>query len=199
MFFKSFILCSSEFERLVEAFNDGFGEVLFDGCNKLTGVSIPDNITSIGTVTVRGCDNLVYNEYSNAYYLGNETNPYVVLIKAKSKGILTCEINDKTKYIAYRAFYNCSSLENIVIPSSVICIDSNAFEGCYTLVNIIIPKNVQVMNFYTFYGCTNLTVYCEIGSEPREWSFYWKYCPGHSNGTSYCSIVWGYENETNNG
>ncbi len=32
-----------------------------------------------------------------AYYLGNDSNPYVVLVKAKSEDITTCTIHEKRK------------------------------------------------------------------------------------------------------
>ena len=40
-------------------------------------------------------------------------------------------------------FYNCSSLESVIIPESVKKIGNEAFEGCTSLKSIIIPESVK--------------------------------------------------------
>ena len=57
-----------------------------------------------------------------------------------------------------RAFYGCTSFENITIPESVTSIGNWAFSGCTRLKNITIPNNVQRIGFYAFYECENLQV-----------------------------------------
>lgn len=99
----------------------------------LTSITIPDSVRSIGTNAFVGCDNLQFNEYDNALYLGNESNKYVVLVKAKNSDISSCNINENTKIIYNEAFKRCKNLKNIVIPENIISISSNAFEGCNNL------------------------------------------------------------------
>ena len=55
------------------------------------------------------------------------------------------------------AFWNCSSLTSITIPSSVKSIDSFAFYGCSGLTSITIPSSVTSINSYAFSGCDRLT------------------------------------------
>ena len=55
-------------------------------------------------------DKIIYNEYGNAYYLGNEGNPYAVLIKPKDTSVTNVEIHKDTKLVLNEAFYGCENL-----------------------------------------------------------------------------------------
>ncbi len=92
------------------------GEWVFSYCTGLTSIEIPSSVTSILNNAFEGCEKLEYNEYDNALYLGNTDNPYVALIKPKSKEIATCDIHENCKVILYNAFSGCSSLESIALP-----------------------------------------------------------------------------------
>jgi hypothetical protein len=129
----------------------------FYKCSSLKTITIPNSITSIDYHALEGCSSLTYNEYDNACYLGNNDNPYLVLVKAKNTDITTCQINDKTKYILNSAFYNCKSLSSVIIPDSVTQIGSSAFRDCNSLTSVIIPNGVTTVSNYLFYGCSSLT------------------------------------------
>ena len=59
--------------------------------------------------------------------------------------------------IRERAFYDCSSLINIIIPESVTSIGEMSFGGCNSLTNITIPESVTNIGTYVFSNCSNLT------------------------------------------
>ncbi len=152
----------------------------FDSCDNLISIEMPANVKSIGS-SAFGSSSLQYNEYSNALYLGDSKNPYLVLVKAKSEDIETCTINANCKLIYWSAFSNCENLTSITIPASVISIGEEAFHGCcnlqtvtsesnsklesigyrafsscYNLTDITIPLGVTSIGGYAFYGCDNL-------------------------------------------
>ncbi len=150
------------------------GWCAFDGCSNLSTIVIPNSVTSIRADMFRDCNNLQYNIYDNAKYLGNEENPYLVLIEAVSKDITSCNINEDCKLIGYYAFKDCSNLGSITIPNSVIGIGGNVFEYCSSLTSIEIPNSVTSIGSSTFYECGSLTA-IEIPSSVtsiEDYTFY---------------------------
>ena len=112
------------------------GSYAFEGCSGLTSIVIPDSVTTIGWYAFKGCTSLTYNVYDNGKYLGNESNPYLVLGEATSTSITSCEINENCKVICGYAFYNCASLTSITIPASVTSIGEGAFMFCSSLTDV---------------------------------------------------------------
>ncbi len=129
----------------------------FDGCTGLTSITIPDSVTSIEYGTFDGCTSLTYNEYDNALYLGNDDNPYVVLVKGKQQGIISCTIHNNAKVIYSSAFEDCTELTSITIPDSVTSIGDKAFSHCDGLTSITIPDSVTSIGDWAFNHCTGLT------------------------------------------
>ena len=101
-------------------------------------MTIPDSVTSIGSSAFEGCSSLIYNKYDNGLYLGNADNPYLVFVKAKDTSITSCEINNKTKIILDKAFWECKNLTNLTIPDSIIfigsCWEYSPFYECDSLI-----------------------------------------------------------------
>ena len=138
---------------------------VFSGCSSLTSIVIPDSVTSIAVSAFSGCSSLQYNEYGNCLYLGNEENPYLVLVKAKDTSITDATISNNTRFIMDFAFSGCSSLISIEIPNSVTSIGYSAFNNC-----------------------SSLTIYCEASSKPSGWKSNWN----SSNRPVYWAGQWSY-------
>ena len=52
-----------------------------------------------------------------------------------------------------------------------------AFYDCPSLESIVIPEGVTAIGDKAFYECTSLTIYCEVAEKPSGWSYSWKiYC-----------------------
>ena len=122
------ILDSNSVEVVANSYS---GEVTIpatvDFCNNTyTVASISDNAfagsTSIDYMLDNGCK-----------YIGNQANPYLILLGANSTSITSVEIDSNCKFICSGAFSGCNKLTSIIIPESVVGIGSDAFKGCSSL------------------------------------------------------------------
>ena len=132
------------------------GYSAFFNCSGLTSVTIPNSITSIGGTAFYGC-NRSYNQYDNAYYLGNVENQYLVLIKGISSDITSCNISNDCKVIATSAFDSYSGLTSVTIGNSVTSIGQRAFYSCSGLTSLTIPNSVTSIDYRAFWDCGGLT------------------------------------------
>jgi hypothetical protein len=75
-------------------------------------------------------------------------------------------IGNKVTSIPYGAFYGCSGLTSVSIPSSVSTIGSLAFYGCTGLTSIVIPSSITSIDDCAFYDCSNLATFVSLNPEP---------------------------------
>ena len=134
------------------------GDNTFNGCSSLKTINIPNSVQTISQTAFLDCENLQYNEYDNALYLGNNENKYLWLMKAKSTDITSCEININCKYIADKAFEGCNKISSINIPNSVIYIGGSAFKDCGSLSIVNIPSSVTKIMNGAFSECNGLSL-----------------------------------------
>ena len=120
-------------------------------------VSLPDTIFSIGLSSFLGCSMLKYNQYGNAYYLGNEEYPYLYLMRSVSDDITSVAIHETTRVIAGAAFSHCTELRAVYIPDSVVNIENIAFYECNNLKNVHFGEGVKRIGQKCFYDCEKLS------------------------------------------
>ena len=147
------------------------GVAAFNGCNNITSISIPDSIT---TIENRALDfnSSAFTVYNNAKYLGNSTNPYLVLVRAIDTSITTCNIHTDTKLIYAFAFTDCTLLTSVTIPDSVTIIGNSVFYKCDALESLIIGSGVTSIGdgiiYYESYDAKLKSVY--YGGSAEEWN-----------------------------
>ena len=147
---------------------------LFNGCNKLTHITIPENITDLGTNAFDGCSSLTSvtlpsnitaignYTFQNCSALGSITIPSNVTTIGQyafsgCTALSSVEIPSGVTSIANCTFVNCSNLTSVDIPSSVTSIGEDAFYGCSSLGSVDLPAGLRTIGQYAFSSCSSLT------------------------------------------
>lgn len=117
---------------------------------KMTNITLPDTIESIGSHAFYNCKNLKeitipknVTEIRASAFENNENLEKVIL-------------NDNLKEIRANAFGNDYSLVDIKLPDSLEYLGAAAFSHCTSLEKIKIPKKVTEINGETFKYCISL-------------------------------------------
>ena len=113
------------------------GQSAFEGCSRLTSVTIPNNVKRIGSSAFWGCSSLSSINIPN--------------------GVTSIEVN---------VFWGCSSLTSVTIPNSVTSIRYASFFGCSSLPSITIPKSVTNIDNSVFSGCSSITSIISLIGNP---------------------------------
>ncbi len=105
------------------------GAYAFNGDSALIMVKIPDTISQIGEYAFlgTGLDNS-YNVANGIYYLGNDTNPYVVAYQVENTTAFALTLQEDTRVVCDRCFSGSSVVE-LTIPDSVRYVTGAAFTG----------------------------------------------------------------------
>lgn len=161
-----------------------FGSEAFRGYSGLTGISIPNSVTSIGHKALTECPNLnIIKVMSGNKVFDSRDNCNAIIETASNTLILGCKntiipnsvtsigeggfyhcygltsinIPNSVTSIGYDAFRYCPELTSVTISNSVLSIDKWAFSECRALTSIEIPNSVTSMEGGAFHGCSSLS------------------------------------------
>lgn len=116
----------------------------------ITAISLPSQLTTIGTQAFRGCGMKEITIPASVTELAEEAFLYCGSLNSISfagNGITT---------LPNRVFQNCSGLTEIDWPSSLQAIGEGAFNGCTSLTTIDLPATVTTIGNYAFIGCSKI-------------------------------------------
>ena len=112
--------------------SDELADGAFYGCSNIETLTLPDVLCCVGENVFEGCNDSIFTINENGKYIGNEENPYLVLVDVVDKTVTTFIVNDATTNIAGGAAKNCTSLVEIHISDNLISIGNDAFAGVPT-------------------------------------------------------------------
>lgn len=104
-------------------------------------------------------------------YIGSATD---VIVPSTLSGKIVSEIYNK-------CFIDNSTITSVSIANSVTSIGNRAFQHCTSMINIIIPSSVSTISASSysdspFYGWNgSAVIYCESSSKPDGWGGGWNY------------------------
>lgn len=130
---------------------------VFMGFEKLTSVSIPSTMKSIGFRAFAYCKGITSitipsGDIGSSAFCG-------------CTSLSSLSLGSGVTSIGYQAFSGCESLSSLTIPSKVTTIGYGAFSGCNGLTSLTIPSNVTTIGDGAFSSCNGLTsVTIEKGS-----------------------------------
>jgi len=134
----------------------------FEGSQKLLSVTLPKNVSSIGTSPFFACTSLTsinVNSSDGVFksidgVLFNDAGSNLIQYPCGKSESYT--IPDNVSTIKSGSFAGCYNLKNIVLSSDVASIESYAFENCNSLTSVTIPSTVTTIGFAPYYSCINL-------------------------------------------
>lgn len=129
------------------------GERAFEGCEKLSTITIPSTVTTIGE-----CAFINTHKLTKINIPGNITTLGRGIFY--NSAISDVEFGENIAFIGEEMFQGCSQLTSITIPSTVTDIRSSAFSHCSNLTNVTIPKAVVKIGEYAFYATNLQTIQC---------------------------------------
>lgn len=126
------------------------GDSAFRECAKLEKIEMPSSLKTVGSYAFRDTD--LYKNAAGVVYAGNWVVDYNENIGAD------VVLEEGTVGIANYAFYNCSTLSTVSMPSSVKIVGRAAFYDCTALLSVALPATLEVIQDYTFYRCKSLNI-----------------------------------------
>lgn len=136
---EAFYNCKTLTSVTIPASVTEIGEEAFFHCEALTTVNVPqNNVTSIGAWAFGNCTKLALFTFANV------------------------------NTISECAFWGCSSLQLLSIPTGVESIGWGAFYNCTALTQVVIPTSVKTIDVFAFNNCSAISGVYYYGAE-SDW------------------------------
>lgn len=115
-------------------------------------------VLTIATITVLFGTSHAATEGNYTYTVSNG-EAKITKVSSSASGIISVPATlggSPVTTIGGSAFYGCSAITQITLPSSVKTIESSAFQGCTSLTSISLPKGLTALGYSAFSGCSAL-------------------------------------------
>lgn len=161
------------------------GDMVFENCEKLESIVLPETLEEIGASVFGGCSSLqdidLPNKplaldnntfYGSAYYEDKSNwengvlyvDNYLLAINSDFLNVTEYEVKEGTIAIANNAFLNnARNLTKISLPEGLKLIGEKAFSSLYKLSSVNIPSSVDTIGYNAFAST-------EIYSNTTNWS-----------------------------
>ncbi len=140
----------------------------FENCTALESIDIPDSVTHLSARAFYNCTKLTevgypagwtttpdYGDSTTYNTYGGDSSRY----RSPFEGCTSLKkivIDDGVTAIPYYAFRYVTSLEEAVLPASLVSIGLFAFDGCTGLHTVDLNEGLETVGSYAFYNCKSL-------------------------------------------
>ena len=145
------------------------------------GENLTWRLDSEGTLTISGTGKM--NNFPVGF--GENTAPW----GSNASQIKTVNLLQGVESIGESAFFACTSLTSVTIPSSVTSIGYAAFKFCFNLSNVSISNGVTSIGNDAFYGCESLNSVTIPNSVTSIGYAAFSYCSGLTSVTIPSSVT----------
>lgn len=141
---------SSIVSLIVESSETVLGVGAFQNCDRLTSVTLPDDLEALPALCFSGCTSLTTIHLPNSLTsIGESCFDGCIKLNA-------LHLPSQLKTLGSSSFANCSKLRDITLPGSLKDIGDNAFARCTSLESIIIPDSVTEIGSSAWIECSSL-------------------------------------------
>ena len=148
------------------------GDMVFENCEKLESIVIPETLEEIGASVFGGCSSLQdidlpnkplaldHNTFYGSSYYEDKSNwengvlyvdNYLLAINSDFLNLSEYEVKEGTIAIAINAFLNnAKNLTKITLPEGLKLIGDKAFSSLYKLESVNIPSSVDTIGYNAF-------------------------------------------------
>lgn len=145
---STFTLCKAIKKLTIGANVQYIGQSAFSDCTSLTALTIPDSVHSIASDAFSGCTGLETLKIGkNVQTIGNMA--FQMCKKLKS---ITFAEDSSLLYIGQRAFFQNESLTSVVFPTKLVQLDVDSFYQCTNLEKIDLPDSLMRISAQAFHG-----------------------------------------------
>ena len=111
------------------------GDCAFRALDELTEINLPNSLISIGEDLFRLNNNLEYNVKDGLKYLGNDINPFLLLMGMEDTTLTDVIIDENCRFL-YSDIFGRDNIITVSIPKSVEYIGTDAFRMCSKLTDV---------------------------------------------------------------
>lgn len=123
----------------------------FKYCFTLEAISIPSNMTILGSQAFFSCFSLL------AFAIPSGIVSLSATLFQNCYSLIFVSLPANLAGISLYTFVYCDSLRSVAIPSEVYSLPNQMFYGCYSLESVVVPSSVKDFSPQVFYNCYSLT------------------------------------------